>query len=136
MRVEALRVVGRSSAAVCVCALLALAFGAWQQTTRSDAAGSKHCSLVVTKAGDTKYSKALVLILEGKVDCEKARKAIFSALSATKYSSRQIGGWTCRSTNRAAPSGPYGAECVKENPYEVIKSTTPQPCQSCTHIRD
>ena len=120
---------------------LALALGAWQGTTHSqasaEASAAIHCPPVVTTAGKAKFSKASVLIVEREeVDCEKARKTIYRALSATPYRSRRIGGWTCKSTRRAGPAEPYGAMCGKDEPREVIRSTTPHRCGSCRHVRD
>lgn len=131
------RGIGRGGVAVCACAL-ALALAAWQGTTHSSqASASMHCPPVVTKAGKAKFSKAFVLIVErDEVDCEKARKTIYRAISAKPYSGRQIRGWTCKSTRRASPAEPYGAICEKDEPREVIRSTTPRRCGGCRHIRD
>lgn len=134
---DAMRGIGWRGVAACACAL-ALALAVWQGTTHSpQASASMHCPPVVTKAGKAKFSKAFVLIVERyEVDCEKARKTIYHALSAKPYRNRLIRGWTCRSTHRAGRSTPYGAVCVKEEPREVIRSTTPRRCNKCRHVRD
>ena len=119
---------------VLLCAL-ALGAGAWLQATESDAA-SRRCAPVVTAAGPG-FTQASVLIVSGRVDCEKSRKAIFRALSTTPYRSRTIEGWDCGSSARAG-SGVYGARCTREGEKgeEVIKSTLPQRCPACHKIRD
>lgn len=115
--------------------LLALAAIACLQATESDAAG-RRCAPVVTAAGPG-FTQASVLIVSGRVDCEKSRKAIFRALSTTPYMGRAIEGWSCRSSGRGG-SGVYGARCTKqgEKGEEVIKSTLPQRCPNCHKTRD
>jgi len=133
---DAVRGIGWGGAAIAACVLV-LALGLWQGTVRSQAKASMHCPPVVTKAGKARFSKAFVLIVErDDVDCEKARKTIYRALSAKPYAKRRIRGWTCRSTRRAGPAEPYGAVCVKDAPREVIRSTTPHRCNGCRHVRD
>ena len=85
---------GFSGWASSLCAL-ALGAVAWLQAAESDAA-SRRCAPVVTAAGPG-FTQASVLIVSGRVDCEKSRKAIFRALSTTPYESRPIEGWDCRS---------------------------------------
>ena len=115
--------------------VLALGAGAWLQATESDAAG-RRCAPVVTAAGPG-FTQASVLIVSGRVDCEKSRKAIFRALSTTPYESRTIEGWNCRSSARGG-SGVYGARCTREGEKgeEVIKSTLPRRCPACHKTRD
>jgi hypothetical protein len=115
--------------------VLALAALACLQATESDAAG-RRCAPVVTAAGPG-FTQASVLIVSGRVDCEKARKAIFKALSTTPYESRRIEGWDCKSSARGG-SGVYGARCTREGEKgeEVIKSTLPQRCPTCHKTRD
>ena len=121
-----------------LCALLcvlALGVVACLQATESDAA-IRRCAPVVTAAGPG-FSQASVLIVSGRVDCEKSRKAIFRALSTTPYESRTIEGWNCRSSARGG-SGVYGARCTRqgEKDEEVIRSTLPQRCSACHKTRD
>jgi hypothetical protein len=130
------RGIGWRGAAIAACGL-ALALGLWQWTARSQAGVYMHCPPVVTKAGKARFSKAFVLIVKrDEVDCEKARKTIYHALSAKPYANRRIRGWTCKSTRRAGRSASYGAICVKQGRREVIRSTTPRPCNDCRHVRD
>jgi hypothetical protein len=119
---------------VLLCAL-ALGLGAWLQAAESDAA-ARRCAPVVTAAGPG-FTQASVLIVNGRVDCEKSRKAIFKALSTTPYRSRTIEGWNCRSTAKGG-SGVYGARCTRrgEKDEEVIKSSLPQRCPACHKTRD
>jgi hypothetical protein len=119
---------------VLLCAL-AIGGGAWLQAAESDAAG-RRCAPVVTAVGPG-FTQASVLIVTGRVDCEKSRKAIFRALSTTPYESRTIEGWNCRSSARGG-SGVYGARCTREGEKgeEVIKSTLPQRCPACHKTRD
>ena len=119
---------------VLLCAL-ALGAGGWLHATESDAAG-RHCAPVVTAAGPG-FTQASVLIVSGRVDCEKSRKAIFRALSTTPYESRAIEGWDCSSSARGG-SGVYGARCTREGEKgeEVIKSSLPQRCPACHKTRD
>jgi hypothetical protein len=94
----------------------------------------QYCSPVVTNAGPG-FSKAAVLIVSGRTDCEKSRKVIFRALSAKHYDKRKVLGWTCESTKRA--DGAYGALCRKSAGESlVIKSTTPHRCPGCHGTRD
>jgi hypothetical protein len=122
----------RLAAFLCALALVA---GAWLQATESDAA-SRRCAPVVTAAGPG-FTQAAVVIVSGRVDCEKSRKAIFRALSTTPYESRRIEGWDCRSSARGS-SGVYGARCTREGEKgeEVIKSTLPRRCPGCHKTRD
>jgi hypothetical protein len=115
--------------------VLALGAVAWLQAPEADAAG-RRCAPVVTAAGPG-FTQASVLIVTGRVDCEKSRKAIFRALSTTPYESRTIEGWHCRSSARGG-SGVYGARCTREGEKgeEVIKSTLPQRCPGCHKTRD
>lgn len=114
---------------------LALGVGAWLQAVESDAA-SRRCAPVVTAAGPG-FTQASVLIVSGRVDCEKSRRAVFKALSTTPYESRMIEGWDCRSSARGG-NGVYGARCTREGEKgeEVIKSTRPQRCPGCHKTRD
>jgi hypothetical protein len=120
---------------LCASALLVLGVCAWLQATESDAA-SRRCSPVVTGLGPG-FTRASVLIVTGRVDCEKSRQVIFKALSKATYEDKGIEGWACRSTNRG-PSGVYGARCTTEGEKgeEVIKSTLPQRCPGCHKTRD
>jgi hypothetical protein len=135
MRFEAIDGMKRRGVGVCALALLVLAAGAWLQTTESDAA--RRCAPVVTGTGPG-LTKASVLILSGRVDCEKSRKVIFKALSTTSYKSRQINGWDCESTTRASSNDLYGARCTTqgEREEETIKSTVPHRCHGCDGIRN
>ena len=119
---------------VLLCAL-ALGAGVWLQAADSEAAG-RRCAPVVTAAGPG-FTQASVLIVTGRVDCEKSRKAIFRALSTTFFESRTIEGWNCGSSARGG-SGVYGARCTREGEKgeEVIKSTLPQRCPTCHKTRD
>jgi hypothetical protein len=120
---------------VCLC-VLALGLGAcWLHATDSDAA-SRRCAPVVTNAGPG-FTMASVLIVSGRVDCEKSRRVIFKALSTAPYESRRIEGWDCGSSARGG-SGVYGARCTREGEKgeEVIKSTRPQRCPGCHKVRD
>ena len=114
---------------------LAVGAAAWLQAADSDAAG-RRCAPVVTAAGPG-FTQASVLIVSGRVDCEKSRKVIFKALSTTRYKSRTIEGWRCRSSAKGG-SGVYGARCTMqgEKDEEVIKSTLPQRCPACHKTRD
>jgi hypothetical protein len=121
----------------CVGAFSLLAFAAWHGT--DPAAATKHCAPVVTKSPGGGFDTATVLVEAGRVDCEKARKVLFSAISKSSYKNRQIQGWTCSSTSRASSSQPYGAKCNRElpgEPRDVVASTQPRPCSSCHSIRD
>jgi hypothetical protein len=96
------------------------------------------CAPVVVKAGG--FYSAKVTVLSGRTDCEKARRQIYAAISSSRYSDREINGWTCSSTSRSG-SGPFGAKCAKEpassrEPREVIQSAQPRPCGSCHSIRN
>jgi hypothetical protein len=119
---------------VLICAL-AIGVGALLQAAESDAA-SRRCAPVVTAAGPG-FTQASVLIVSGRVDCEKSRKAIFKALSTTPYKSRTVEGWDCSSSARGG-SGVYGARCTREGEKgeETIKSTLPQRCPACHKTRD
>jgi hypothetical protein len=92
---------------------------------------------VVTKEGPG-FTKASVLIVAGRVDCEKSRKVIWQALSPKRYKHRRIAGWDCASTARASASGLFGASCEAEGERgrEVIKSTTPHRCPDCDSVRN
>jgi hypothetical protein len=135
MRIEAIDAVRRCGVAVSACVLLLMAIGAWFDATESDAA-ARHCAPVVTSAGPG-FTKASVLIVSGRVDCQKSRKVIFKALSTIAYESTQVNGWNCKSTSKGG-SGVYGARCTAEGEKgeEVIKSTVPQRCPGCDNIRD
>jgi hypothetical protein len=115
--------------------VLALGAVACLQATEAGAAG-RRCAPVVTAAGPG-FTQASVLIVSGRVDCEKSRKAIFRALSTAPYESRTIEGWDCGSSARGG-SGVYGARCTREGEKgeEVIKSTLPQRCPACHKTRD
>jgi hypothetical protein len=122
---------------VCACAFFLLVFAAGHGTER--AAATKHCAPVVTKSPGGGFDTATVLVEAGRVDCEKARKVLFSAISKSSYKNRQIQGWTCSSTSRASSSQPYGAKCNRElpgEPRDVVASTQPRPCSDCHSIRD
>lgn len=99
-------------------------------------AGGRHCSPVVTNLGPG-YSKATVLIVTGRTDCEKSRRVIFKALSLTGYGHRQIEGWDCSSTG-AGGTGVHGASCTTEGEKgeERIRSTVPQRCPGCDKVKD
>ena len=135
MRSEAIGNAKRWGLAVCACALLALCMGAWLQATESEA-GARRCAPVVTKTGPG-YTQASVLIVDGRVDCEKSRKVIYEALSTSSYKSKTINGWDCESTQKGR-SGVFGARCTTEGEKELetIKSTVPQRCPGCDGIRD
>jgi hypothetical protein len=135
MRLEANDGVRRLGIGVGACVLLMVAIGAWLNATESDAA-ARHCAPVVTNVGPG-FTKASVLIVSGRVDCQKSRKVIFRALSTTAYESTQINGWNCKSASKGG-SGVYGARCTTEGEKgeEVIKSTVPERCPGCDNIRD
>jgi hypothetical protein len=120
---------------ICLC-VFALGLGAcWLQAADSDAA-SRRCAPVVTNAGPG-FTMASVLIVSGRVDCEKSRRVIFKALSTVAYESRRIEGWDCGSSAKGG-TGVYGARCTREGEKgeEVIKSTLPQRCPGCHKVRD
>jgi hypothetical protein len=101
------------------------------------AAQFKRCSPVVAHAPGGGFDRAAVLVVSGKQDCEKSRRAISGALSSSRYNDRVIGGWTCFSTARAGSGHLYGASCVRESEErEAVRSTTPRPCHSCSKVRD
>jgi hypothetical protein len=80
---------------------------------------------------------AAFAVVAGKLDCEKSRRQISKALSATRYEGRQIAGWTCSSTARTGSGHLYGATCTREgDEREAVRSTIPRPCHSCSSIRD
>jgi len=118
----------------CACALFGVAIAASLQPAGSDAA-NRRCSPVVTAVGPG-FAKAFVLILTGRVDCEKSREVIFKALSTSPYEEKQIKAWDCRSTDRGG-SGVYGARCATqgERDEELIRSTIPRRCPACRKIR-
>lgn len=120
---------------VCFAALLGLALVLGSNPDNSSAFTS--CAPVVVKDGG--FYSAKVTVQSGRTDCEKARRQIYSAISSSRYSDREINGWTCSSTSRSG-SGPFGAKCAKEaassrEPREVIQSSRPSPCGSCHSIR-
>lgn len=136
MEIEATRGFGWRAAALCALAALAVLAGLWYQPGSSEASGLRYCSPVVTNAGPG-YSEASVYILSGRTDCEKSRKVIWQALSATPYGQRQIQGWSCATTDRASKSDLYGVRCEMsgEEEHEAIKSTLPHRCPDCHGIR-
>ena len=125
----------RIATATLGCALLALLVGLSFEAETSAAA--RHCAPVVTNAGPG-LTKATVIIVDGRVDCEKSRKVIFKALSATSYKHRTINGWDCESTKRASASQLFGARCTTEGDVEIetIKSTVPHRCPDCNGIKN
>lgn len=121
---------------ICFATLLVLALAA--ASSPDDSAAFKSCAPVVVKAGG--FYTARVMVVSGRTDCEKARLEIYAAISPTRYSGREVNGWTCSTTSKAG-SGPFGAKCAKEadsykEPREVIQSTQPRPCGDCHSIRD
>lgn len=131
MSVKALR-----RSALCVAALVVLALAAG--SSPDDSAAFSSCAPVVVKAGG--FYSARVTVVSGRTDCEKARRQIYKAISPTRYSDREINGWTCSSTTRAG-SGPFGAKCAKEaassrEPREVIQSAQPRLCGGCSSTRN
>jgi hypothetical protein len=117
------------------CVLAAIATVLWLGAATSDAA-NRRCAPVVSAAGPG-LTKASVLIVSGRVDCEKSRKVIFKALSTAPYERRQLKGWDCTSTAEGG-SGVFGALCTAEGEKgeEVIRSTLPQRCPGCSKLRD
>jgi hypothetical protein len=127
--------------AVMAAALVALfaVVAAWATAGAGGAAAAQYrrCSPVAAKSPAGGFDSAAVLVVAGKIDCEKSRREIFKALSATSYKGRQIAGWTCSSTARAGSGHLYGATCSREEgEREVVRSTTPKPCSSCTKPRE
>jgi hypothetical protein len=135
LRIEAIDRAKRWGVSVSACVLVGLAACAWLQVADADAS-VRHCAPVVSKTGPG-FTKASVVIVTGRVDCQKSRKVIFEALSTASYKSKQINGWDCQSTGKGG-SGVYGARCSTqgEKGEEVIKSTVPEHCGGCDNIRD
>jgi hypothetical protein len=128
------RGIGRALAAV-ACVLAATAIAVWLGAATSDAA-NRRCAPVVSAEGPG-LTKASVLIVSGRVDCEKSREVIFKALSVTPYERLQLKGWDCTSTAEGG-SGVFGARCTAEGEKgeEVIRSTLPRRCSGCNKLRD
>jgi hypothetical protein len=125
---------GATLAFVAIALLAVTAFGL---PGSANAAQSRRCSPVVGRAPSGGFDRATVLVVAGKIDCEKSRRQIWNALSAKSYANRQIGGWTCSSTGRVGSGHLYGATCVREGAErEAVRSTTPKPCHSCSSIRN
>ena len=59
---------------------------------------------VATEAGVSRTTVSFVL--NGRTDCEKARRQIYAAISSSRYSDREINGWTCSSTSRSGTRFP------------------------------
>jgi hypothetical protein len=129
---------GKALAVATFVATLAVVAGL--ATTAAGSAGAaqfRRCSPVAGKAPSGGFDRATVLVVAGKLDCEKSRLQIFKALSATRYEGRQIAGWTCSSTARAGSGHLYGATCTREgDEREAVRSTVPRPCHSCSSTRD
>ena len=135
MSLDAVDHVRRSLLGACACALLIAGVGSGLHAAGAEAA-NRRCAPVVTSLGPG-FTKASVLIVTGRVDCEKSRRVIFKALSTAPYEGKEIAGWDCRSTRRGG-SGVYGARCTTEGEKgeELIKSTLPRRCPGCHKIRD
>jgi hypothetical protein len=122
------------SRALAICGAALLALLAVSGAERAEA-GARHCAQIISRVGPG-YTKATVLIVSGRVDCEKSRRVIYKALSGKRYGKRRIAGWSCTST-RPGRSGVFGARCESEGYVgrEVIKSSVPQRCPGCHGTR-
>jgi len=100
------------------------------------AAPVTHCQPVVKKIfrlnEGPPFYRARVLIVHGSVSCSQARKIIWKGLVAGGYFGT-IAGWECD------PKGtydPFAVKCSRHSPVtgerEVIKSSRPKQCPSCT----
>jgi hypothetical protein len=116
--------------------LASIAVGVFGDAAPASAGQYRRCAPVVGRAPGG-FDRATVLVVAGKVDCEKSRHAIWNALSGKRYADRDIQGWTCSSTARVSSGHLFGATCVREDgEREAVRSTTPRPCPSCSSIRE
>jgi hypothetical protein len=100
------------------------------------ASAAKHCSIIVTKLGSG-FTSAGVTVTDGRADCEHARRVLYKAFSTKAFKEREIEGWNCTST--LGGNGVFAATCETEGERvgrEVIKSSRPKACPSCTKPRD
>jgi hypothetical protein len=95
-----------------------------------------HCRSVVKKIyslneGEPPFFKAKVIVVDGRVDCETARRIIWKTLVPGGYYGT-INSWDC------IPKGgsePFSVKCARRSPItgerEVVKSGRPRSCPSC-----
>jgi hypothetical protein len=93
-------------------------------------AAGKSCAPIVRK-GDGDFYKSRVSIIQGSTSCEAARQLLWKALRWQLVVTRD--GWECS----ARPSEIIfqSQKCIREAPgagREVIRSSTPKKCPSCT----
>jgi hypothetical protein len=93
-------------------------------------AAGKSCAPIVRK-GDGDFYKSRVSIIQGSTSCEEARQLLWKALRWQLVVTRN--GWECS----ARPSEIIfqSQKCIREAAgagREVIRSSTPKKCPSCT----
>jgi hypothetical protein len=106
----------------------------------ASAASAVHCQSVVKKIYSINegppFYRAKVLLIHGSVSCAQARKIVWKGLVPGGYFGT-IAGWEC------VPKGmydPFAVKCARRSPQtgerEVIKSSRPKSCPSCTGNKD
>ena len=98
----------------------------------ASAAMAKTCSPIVRKTeGD--YYRSQVRIVTGAVTCGEARSLLWAGLDWTLVTHRN--GWECHPVNFGS-RGLQAQKCNRSSPQtgerEVVKSSRPRSCPSCT----
>jgi hypothetical protein len=102
----------------------------------ASAAMAKRCAPIIRKA-EGEFFKSQVRIVTGDVACGEARSLLFAGLSWTLVTKRN--GWECHPVAFGS-RGLQAQKCIRSSPAtgerEVIKSSRPRSCPSCTANKD